>query len=129
MVEMQTENRTKVDFHTEPDMLLIDVDTNRFMKMLASVLKYPEESEGLFRVKFILSRPSEDCLQIKVVNSPIFMTAESEKEFDVLHTINRLYLESFQGSYQLLEESGERMIIITYPVSWLQMIRIRHEKA
>lgn len=117
MVEMQTENRTKVDFHTEPDMLLIDVDTNRFMKMLASVLKYPEESEGLFRVKFILSRPSEDYLQIKVVNSPIFMTAESEKEFDVLHTINRLYLETFQGSYQLLEESGERMIIITYPVS------------
>lgn len=117
MVEMQTENRTKVDFHTEPDMLLIDVDTNRFMKMLASVLKYPEESEGLFRVKFILSRPSEDYLQIKVVNSPIFMTAESEKEFDVLHTINRLYLETFQGSYQLLEESGERMIVITYPVS------------
>ena len=117
MVEMQTENRTKVDLHTEPDMLLIDVDTTWFMKMLASVLKYPEESEGLFRVKFILSRPSEDCLQIKVVNSPIFMTAESEKEFDVLHTINRLYLESFQGSYQLLEESGERMIIITYPVS------------
>lgn len=117
MVEMQTENRTKVDFHTEPDMLLIDVDTNRFMKMLASVLKYPEESEGLFRVKFILSRPSEDYLQIKVVNSPIFMTAESEKEFDVLHTINRLYLETFQGSYQLLEKSGERMIVITYPVS------------
>ena len=57
------------------------------------------------------------------------MTVESEKEFDVLHTINRLYLETFQGSYQLLEESGERMIIITYPVSWLQMIRIRHEKA
>ena len=55
------------------------MDTNRFMKMLASVLKYPEESEGLFRVKFILSRPSEDYLQIKVVNSPIFMTAESEK--------------------------------------------------
>lgn len=114
---MQTENRTKVDFHTEPDMLLIDVDTNRFMKMLASVLKYPEESEGLFRVKFILSHSNEDYLQIKVVNSPIFMTAESEKEFDVLHTINRLYLETFQGSYQLLEESGERMIIITYPVS------------
>lgn len=40
------------------------------------------------------------------------MTAESEKEFDVLHTINRLYLETFQGSYQLLEESGERMITL-----------------
>ena len=66
MVEMQTENRTKVDFHTEPDMLLIDVDTNRFMKMLASVLKYPEESEGLFRVKFILSRPSRIVCKLKL---------------------------------------------------------------
>ncbi len=54
---MQTENRTKVDFHTEPDMLLIDVDTNRFMKMLASVLKYPEESEGLFSGEIHLVPP------------------------------------------------------------------------
>lgn len=55
-------------------------------------------------------------MRIVVTNSPLLMDAENEREREIQHAINRLYLEAFQGSYQLCEEDGKQLIIITYPI-------------
>lgn len=47
------------------------------------------------------------------------MDAENEREREIQHAMNRLYLEAFQGSYQLCEENGKQLIIITYPIKVL----------
>lgn len=64
----------------------------------------------------MLDYKSIDELRIVVTNSPLLMDAENEREREIQHAINRLYLEAFQGSYQLCEEDGKQLIIITYPI-------------
>ena len=56
----------------------------------------------------MLDYKSIDELRIVVTNSPLLMDAENEREREIQHAINRLYLEAFQGSYQLCEEDGKQ---------------------
>lgn len=64
----------------------------------------------------MLDYKSINELRIVVTNSPLLMGAENEREREIQHAINRLYLEAFQGSYQLCEEDGKQLIVITYPI-------------
>lgn len=114
-VELQ-EVSVQVDFFTHLHTLPVQVDTARFMKLLSSVLMSPKGSREPYEVQYTLDCTSESELKIVVTNSPLFMDADNEREREIQHAINRLYLETFQGDYQLCEEDGKQLIIITYPI-------------
>lgn len=115
MVEMHEGNTTRIDFRTELESLTVAIDSFGFMKLLSSVLMPPKESEEAFNILFTLIREDDECFKIIVENSPLFYD-ENHKEYEILHSINRLYLETFRGSYQPYQEDGKQMIIITYPL-------------
>lgn len=115
MVEMHEGNTTRIDFRTELESLTVAIDSSRFMKLLSSVLMPPKESEEAFNIDFTLIREDDGYFKIIVKNSPLLYD-ENHEEYEILHSINRLYLETFRGSYQLYQEDGKQMIIITYPL-------------
>lgn len=114
--ELQEGLSVQVDFLTHLHTQLVQVDTVRFMKLLSSVLMSPKGRREPYEVQYVLDYKSIDELRIVVTNSPLLMDAENEREREIQHAINRLYLEAFQGSYQLCEEDGKQLIIITYPI-------------
>lgn len=116
MVEMQEGNVVQLKFHTALDALPIRADNDRFMKLLLSVLSAPKGYGEAATVEYTLLTCEEGSgLKIVVHGSPLIKVKEEQRSLQ--HDINRLYLETFKGSYRLLEENGEKVIIITYPVN------------
>lgn len=111
MVEMQENNSAKIEFSTTLDALPVKVDSARFMKLLSSVLVAPEDVMEAFRVKLILVS-EEGAAKITVIGTPLFKRDDSQQ--NIQHDINRLYLKAFGGTYRLIEEKEE--IIIVYPI-------------
>jgi len=114
--ELQEGISVQVDFLTHLHTQLVQVDTVRFMKLLSSVLMSPKGRREPYEVQYMLDYKSIDELRIVVTNSPLLMNPENEREREIQHAINRLYLEIFQGSYQVCEEDGKQLIVITYPI-------------
>ncbi len=113
MVEMQDGNMVHIEFDTELESLPIQADSTRFMKLMVSVLSAPIGYEGEAFVKFSLV--SEDGrLKITVHGSPLLEVVGDKEQHRIQHDINRLYLETFKGSYSVDKE--QHMIIITYPI-------------
>lgn len=116
MVEMRDGNPVHLDFHTDLDILPIQVDTARFMKLMGSLLSAPQDYTEPCQVTYSLQRAGNKLI-IKVEGSPILWKVEGGGGNQLQHDINRLYLETFNGTYQLLEKNvGKTMIIITYPI-------------
>ena len=115
-VELEEGNSVQLDFLTDLNTLLVQVDTARFLKLLSSVLMPLKRNKEQYTIEYTLFYNSVDELKIVVTNSPLLMDADNEREREIQHAINRLYLEAFQGSYQLCEEDGKQLIIITYPI-------------
>ena len=114
MVEMQDGNAIHLEFYTDLDVLPIKVDSGRFMKLLSSVLSVSGRHREMAWVDYTLSREAE-MLKIAVHGSPLFrLTEEEEQSPGIQHDINRLFLETFNGSY-ILEKEGHT-IVITYPI-------------
>lgn len=111
------ECEVQISFYTELKSLFISVDTDRFTKLLLSVLTPPRGNSEPCKVEFTLLCEENGYLKIKVVNSPLLRFAGDGKESEILHAINRLYLEYFKGNYQLCEQDGVPLIIITYPIN------------
>lgn len=118
MVEMEGGN---VQFDTELTTLPIQADSARFMKMLVSVLspdKDKDEGTEASPVEFVMIRET-DKLKITVKGSPLLHSfAEVNQNNDpnhILHDINRLYLDTFNGSYSIMEMGDKHLIVITYP--------------
>ena len=115
-VELEEGNSVQLDFLTDLNTLLVQVDTARFLKLLSSVLMSLKRNKEQYTIEYTLFYNSVDELKIVVTNSPLLMDADNEREREIQHAINRLYLETFQGGYQLCEEDGKQLIIITYPI-------------
>ena len=115
-VELEEGNSVQLDFLTDLNTLLVQVDTARFLKLLSSVLMPLKRNKEQYTIEYTLFYNSVDELKIVVTNSPLLMDADNEREREIQHSINRLYLETFQGGYQLCEEDGKQLIIITYPI-------------
>lgn len=115
-VELEEGNSVQLDFLTDLNTLLVQVDTARFLKLLSSVLMPLKRNKEQYTIEYTLFYNSVDELKIVVTNSPLLMDADNERECEIQHAINRLYLETFQGGYQLCEEDGKQLIIITYPI-------------
>ena len=115
-VELEEGNSVQLDFLTDLNTLLVQVDTARFLKLLSSVLMPLKRNKEQYTIEYALFYNSVDELKIVVTNSPLLMDADNEREREIQHAINRLYLETFQGGYQLCKEDGKQLIIITYPI-------------
>ena len=111
-VELEEGNSVQLDFLTDLNTLLVQVDTARFLKLLSSVLMPLKRNKEQYTIEYTLFYNSVDELKIVVTNSPLLMDADNEREREIQHAINRLYLETFQGGYQLCEEDGKQLIII-----------------
>lgn len=111
-VKMQDGNRVRLSFRTDLEVLNIRTDSGRFMKLLLTVLASTEDGEGEMDVMFTLSK-EDKRLKIVVGNSPLLRCKENIQR--IKHDINRLFLESFKGTYQWPQDGGEGDIIVTYP--------------
>lgn len=111
MTGMQEDNSAQIEFQTTLDVLLVKLDSARFLKLLASVISVPDDTEGSFNVKLVLTA-EEGVAKITVIGSPLFKRADNRQA--IQHDINMLYLKAFNGTYQLVKE--EEKVIIMYPI-------------
>jgi hypothetical protein len=117
IVDMETPGIVKSTFNTELEMLQIKADSKWFLKLLTSLLSVPQEYKGEKReVEYTLSQ-EDKYLKIIILRSPLYQCWEDEQEQHILHNINRLYVETFKGSYQVEEKGEEKIVSITYPIS------------
>lgn len=117
MAEMAQPEAVEVTFHTALEEQMIQVDSRWFLKMLTSLCAVPADYEGEKRmVEYSLNKGGM-FLTIVVKGSPLYLCWEDEQEQRILHDINRLHVETFKGSYQILRKEGEKMVTITLPIA------------
>lgn len=116
-VEMQTGNAVHLEFRTKLEMQKIQTDQGRFMRLLTSVLSAPAGYKGLAVVEYELTG-ADDILTITVLGSPLLATfVEGASSGGIKHDINRLFLETFGGTYHVTGDGEKKQIIMTYPLS------------
>lgn len=117
MVEMATPNIVKPIFSTELEELSFNIDSKWFLKLLTTLLSVPLDYNGEpYTIEYELSKGNGTII-VLVKNSPLYQCWEDEQEQNILHNINRLYVESFKGSYEVLEKEGMKVVFITHPIS------------
>ncbi len=108
-IKMEENPKLTVKFDSSRDELFTEVDVFRFNKMLLSVMQPPKPLSELCQLVIKLEVEAGN-LRLTINNSPL--TYFSGQDIEILHEINRLYLNKFNGFYQI---SGHN-IIITYPL-------------
>ena len=117
IVDMETPGIVKSTFNTELEMLQVEVDSKWFLKLLTSLITVPYDYKGEKReVEYTLSQENKN-LKVMVQHSPLYQCWEDEQEQHILHNINRLYVETFKGCYQIEKQGEEKIVSITYPIS------------
>lgn len=117
MAEMAQPEAVKTTFHTTLEELQMQADSRWFLKLLTSLFAVPADYAGEKRtVEYTLSKGGM-FLTIVVKGSPLYLCWEDEQEQRILHDINRLYVETFKGSYQVLGNEGEKTVSITFPMA------------
>lgn len=114
MVKMETPNAKELVFNTELESINLAIDSKWFLKLLISLLTVPKDYKGkTCEIEYTLSKENEN-LKIVIKNSPLYLFGEDEQEQHILHDINRLYIETFKGSYQV---ENKTLVTIVYPIS------------
>lgn len=117
MVQMQTPDAVELTFNTELEDLQVQVDSKWFLKLLTSLMSVPADYAGEQRsIEYSLEK-SDKSLMIIVKGSPLYQIWKDEQEQNILHNINRLYVEAFMGRYQVLGEENKKQVFITYPLA------------
>lgn len=116
MVDMEMPGVMKLTFNTELEELEMEADSKWMLKMLTSLLSAPKEKqEEVHQAEYTLSKAGEH-LTIVVKGSPLYHCWNDDQEQRILHDINRLYVETFKGTYQVQEKDGEKVVNITFPL-------------
>ncbi len=117
MINMQFPQIVEPDFHTSLEALTVQADSKWFLKLLTTLFSVSRDYTGEVRkIEYTLSKGGR-FLTIVVKGSPLYLCWEDEQEQRILHDINRLYVEAFKGSYQILGKEDEKIVSITYPIS------------
>lgn len=117
MVNMQFPQIVELNFHTDLKELTAQVDSKWFLKLLTTLFSVSRDYTGEVRkIEYTLSKGGK-FLTIIIKGSPLYLCWEDEQEQRILHDINRLYVETFKGSYQILGKEDEKIASITYPIS------------
>lgn len=117
MLRMKGENNIHVDFRTDIDTQPLTADTARFTQVILSTLTYAEPREEERNVSFSLHRhPQKEMLIFEVVNSPLADPQLQTQKVEVRHSINRLTIAHFGGTYTIEPSTPQGpTMVITYP--------------
>lgn len=116
VVSMRSENLIKVDFKTDIESQPIRVDINRFTQVLVSTLLYPGPCKEERTVFLSLEHDSQKSLLVfRVINSPLADPAFQTQKVEVRHSINRMTLAYFNGTYAVEPDAAEGpTVVFTY---------------
>ena len=119
MACMKCENRIQIDFHTNIESQIFQVDIARFTQLILSTLIYSDSYKEKRDVSLFLQCDSQKELFIfRVVNSPLADPAMQTQKVEVRHNINRLTIEYFKGTYTIEPNAPEGpTVTFTYPYS------------
>lgn len=117
MLYMQNGGKIKVNFQTDIENQLIQIDIARFTQILLSTLAYPDPCDEERVVTFTLFRDETGkFLVFRIINSPIAGTEFQNSKVEVRHNINRLTIEYFKGTYSVISDDLKgNVIIFTFP--------------
>lgn len=119
MVEMRCGDKIQVNYQRDIDSQPIRVDTARLTQVILSTLIYADPCEVKRTVSFSLSRDSKKQLLVfHIANSPLADPQLQTQKVEVRHSINRLTIEYFGGTYIVEPDTPEGPAIsFTYPYS------------
>lgn len=119
MLRMKSENKIQVNFRTDIESESLQVDVSRFTQVILSTLAYADPCEEPRTLSFTLHRdPKEEHLVFRIVNSPLADPELQTQKVEVRHSINRLTVTHFGGTYTILPDEPEGpTMVITYPYS------------
>lgn len=117
MVRMRCEDKIQIDFHTEIKSQSFQVDVARFTQLILSTLIYTDPCEEKRKVSFFLDRdPQNEQFVFRIINSPLADPALQTQKVEVRHSINRLTIAYFKGTYTVEPDIPEGpTLIFTYP--------------
>ncbi|MFT0273546.1 sensor histidine kinase [Bacteroides thetaiotaomicron] len=117
MVRMKYGNKIQTDFHTEIESQPLQVDTARFTQLILSTLVYTDPCEEKRTVSLYLNRDTQKELFVfRIVNSPLADPALQTQKAEIRHSINRLTIEYFKGTYTIQPNAPEGpTLLFTYP--------------
>lgn len=117
MVRMRCEDKIQIDFRTEIESQPFQADIARLTQLILSTLIYTDRCEEKRKVSFFLERdPSNELLVFRIVNSPLADPALQTQKVEVRHSINRLTIAYFKGTYTIEPDTPEGpTLIFTYP--------------
>lgn len=123
MLRMKGESNIHVDFQTDIDTLPLTIDTARFTQVILSTLGYADSYKEERNVTFTLHRdPQEELLIFHIANSPLADPQLQTQKTEVRHSINRLTIAHFGGTYTIEPTTPEGpTMVITYPCQQVDM--------
>lgn len=123
MLRMKGESNIHVDFQTDIDTLPLTIDTARFTQVILSTLGYADNYKEERNVTFTLHRdPQEELLIFHIANSPLADPQLQTQKAEVRHSINRLTIAHFGGTYTIEPTTPQGpTMVITYPCPQVDM--------
>lgn len=123
MLRMKGESNIHVDFQTDIDTLPLTTDTARFTQVILSTLGYADNYKEERNVTFTLHRdPQEELLIFHIANSPLADPQLQTQKAEVRHSINRLTIAHFGGTYTIEPTTPQGpTMVITYPCPQVDM--------
>lgn len=119
MVRMKGKKNIHVYFRSDIDTQSIQVDASRVNQLIMSTLTYTTPCEEERSISFTLERDTQkELLIFRIANSPLADPKLQTQKVEVRHSINRLTIAHFGGTYTMEPTTPEGpTMIITYPYS------------
>ena len=117
MIHMRCGDKIQVKFRTDIESLPLKADSARFMQVILSTMIYADPCEEKREVSFLLQRDAgKGLLVFHVANSPLADPKLQSQKTEIRHSINRLTIEYFGGTYVVEPDTAEgAAITFTYP--------------
>ncbi len=108
LAQMRSENKVRVNLHTEIESQPFRVDTARFTQVLLSMLVHTDPYQETEEISFFLHRDEEkELLVFRIVNSPLANRELQTQQTEIRHSINRLTIAYFGGTYTIASDAPE----------------------
>lgn len=116
VIQMRSEGSIYLQLQADVKDAIIHTDINRLTQIVSNMLLYPVECKETRTVKMqLVYTPEAEEIRCRIENSPLVDPAFSSQKESVLHKINLLFLEHFNGSYRVEKEDNKPIIFFTYP--------------
>lgn len=117
MIHMRCGNKIQVKFQTDIESQPLKTDNVRLTQVILSTLIYADPCEEKREVFFSLKRNAgKRTLVFQIVNSPLADPKLQTQKTEIRHTINRLTIEYFGGTYVVEPNTAEgATLTFTYP--------------